>query len=119
MIGDEYGLRDDHRRRREQQAELTERPGPRQQQVHDESDDDGRKAHQRVQRHEQYLPSREAANRKCGTERQADHGRDGDCGEAHLQAQENDFVELPVRRHDHSCGLGERRSYIAHPNPYC
>jgi hypothetical protein len=67
-----YRLRDHHCRGCEQQTELTERPGPRQQQVHDQSDDDGRKAHQRIQRYEQHLPPREAANCECSAERQAD-----------------------------------------------
>jgi hypothetical protein len=65
----EHRLRDDHRRGREQEAELAERAGSREQQIHQQPDDHGRQAHQCVQRHEQHRPPRKTPNRECGAER--------------------------------------------------
>ena len=47
--------------RREEQPELAQRPGARQQQVHDQADHDRRQAHQRVQQHDDRAAARESA----------------------------------------------------------
>ena len=85
--------------------------------VHDQTDDHGRKAHQRIQRDEQHLSPWKSTDRERGAERQADRGRDSDGSQAHLQAQQNDAPQRAVRCEDQSGGLGERRPYIAHSDP--
>src|SRR5882724_595264 len=56
---DQHGLGDDHRQRREQQAEHAERPAARQQQVDDQPDNHRRQPHERAQQHGDRPPPRE------------------------------------------------------------
>ena len=71
----EHRLRDDHRLRREQQPQLPERPGARQQQVDEEAHHHRRQPHQRIEHHDHRLPRREAAHGDRRAERQPDERR--------------------------------------------
>ena len=92
---DQHRLRDHHRGRREQQAELAERTGARQQQVDDEPDDDRRQPHRGVQRDDHRAAARKARDRDRRAERQA-RSRPSTASTSRLTA--SDKRDDPVRR---------------------
>jgi len=89
-------LRNDHRRRREEDSEGSERAGTGKKQVYDKADHDRREAHECVDQDRQRAPSRKLADGDRGAQRQPDARRDHRCGEADAQGQLDDGGEPGV-----------------------
>src|SRR5579862_254734 len=98
---DQERLRDHHRGRREEQAELAERTGSRQEQIDDEADDDRRQSHRRVQRNDERIAAGKAHDADGRAERQADHRRAQRRRQADGDREADDLREARIDVRDH------------------
>ncbi len=107
-------LRDDHRRRREQDAEGAQRARARQQQVDEEADDHRGQAHQRIERHDGRTSSAKLRHRDQRAERHGEERRDEDRPCTDAQRQEDDLDQLGIAQCDEAPGFGECQQGRAH-----
>ena len=87
---DQDRLRDDHRLRREENAEITERSRTRQQEINRETDQHGRQAHQRVEHDDHAGAAGETRQRDGRSQRNADDAGEQRGRQTHKQRQTHD-----------------------------
>lgn len=111
---DQDRLCDDHGRRGVKQAQETKRPCPRQVQVDDKVDHDGRTPHQRVDQSDDSLAPAKPGDGKERTERQSEHAGQDDRSQADAQRQYDDLDEIWIGPADKPQGKnGSRRRLTA------
>ena len=107
-------LRQDHRRRREQQPQNPQRPRPRQQHVQQQPDEDRRQTHQCIEQHHDHIAAGKPIDRQETAQRQTDRGGDNHRAQTDAERQPDDADQFGIERDDQTNGEPQRLPQVGH-----